>query len=75
MPLRKKSNSCVDLISDMSFPLDWMFTVMLYARNMIMTCKIPCMNPLSSNLCLGNRYAFAEFVLMELSGAVGSVSC
>lgn len=32
MPLRKQSNSCVNLLSDMSFPLSWTFTVMFYAR-------------------------------------------
>lgn len=52
MPLTKQSNSCVNLISDMSLPVSWTFTVMIYAGNMIMICKTPYMNPISSNLCL-----------------------
>lgn len=52
MPLIKQSNPSVKLISDMSLPVSWTFTGMIYAGNMIMICKIPCMNRLSSNLCL-----------------------
>lgn len=52
MPLTKQSKANVNLISATSLPVNWTFTAMIYACDIIVSCKIPYPNPLSSNLCL-----------------------
>lgn len=52
MPLTKQSNTNVNPISAERLTVNWTLTVIIYAGVIIMICKIPFMNSLSSNLCL-----------------------